>query len=184
MLLHRIFRLALLSTILPTSLHAKRVDCQADWPSESREICQWEGEEHCPQSTGSRITARYRPDLTTIIYEEDDDMEDEIIDRMIVNMTSIQTDWKTAPESAEQVGNISTRDEPDWPNKWTTRPCCQLTCACYHYMVKVASMKPKKGSGEWKKSRCCYQKMLNAANCANSPPFTGFHLIERPWCLR
>jgi hypothetical protein len=134
MLLYRIFGLTLLSTILPTGLLAKQVDCAADWTSESREMCKWEGEEHRPQSTGSRIAARYRPDLTTITYD-DDDIDDEIKDRIIVNMTSIQNDWKTAPESAEHDDKVSTRDEPDWPNKWTTRPCCQLTCACYHYMV-------------------------------------------------
>jgi hypothetical protein len=181
MLLYRIFGLTLLSTILPTGLLAKQVDCAADWPSESREMCKWEGEEHRPQAIGSSIAARYRPDLTTI---DDDDIDDEITDRMIVSMTSIQNDWKTALESAEHDGKLSTRDEPDWPNKWTTRPCCQLTCACYHYMVKTATKKAKKNSKEYNKQRCCYQKMLNDPNCANPPPFEGFHLIEPPWCLR
>jgi hypothetical protein len=75
--------------------------------------------------------------------------------------------------------------EPAWPNKWTKRPCCQLSCACYKYLLGFGgTKKPAKMSKEWKKARCCYQQMLDDPNCANPPFFERFDVIQPPWCLR
>lgn len=61
-------------------MHGEGFTCNADWPSESLEVCKFDGEGNRAKSIGSRIANRSLPELTTVQYI-DDDLEDEIINR-------------------------------------------------------------------------------------------------------
>ena len=75
-------------------------------------------------------------------------------------------------------------DAPAWPTKWTKRPCCQLTCACYKFLTAPEFGTPKKMSEAWKKQMCCYGQMLDDPHCANPPSFERrFDVVPPPWCL-
>ena len=172
------------------------VECAADWPSESLEKCPFEGEEFRPESFGSRVARTTLQSRTTVRFVEiDRNIDEELPEEN--NATSILASGSES-EDAEDHVSYTKRDpteepvptkgsapptEPAWPNKWTKKPCCQLSCACYKYLSGIPGEKPKRMSEAWKKARCCYQQILDDPNCSNPPPFERLGFVQPPWCL-
>ena len=181
----KIVLLASLSGTIPTTMHAKpiKLHCPANWPSQSQEKCQYEGEEHGPKAVGSKSVRRDFPRLTNVIYFGD--VIDKKRDMTTNNMTVSPIDLKSELEDAagDSVTTYGVAGSPTWPTKWTKLPCCQLTCACSKYLSAPENAAPNKGSEGWKKAMCCYQHMLKDPACANPPAFERFKPISPPWCL-
>lgn len=187
MFFERFMWLAVLPAILlkVSSTQIVEFKCEADWPSNSLEKCEFEGEEFRPKPIVSRVARTALPDLTTVtFFENDGDLEEEVPKE---KRTTPIPDSEIEPEYPKDDVSYPKRDpteEPAWPNKWTKKPCCQLTCACYKFLTAPETGTPKKKSKAWKQQLCCYQKMLEDPNCANPPFYERFDPIEPPWCLR
>ena len=187
MFFERFMWLAVLPAILlkVSSTQIVEFKCEADWPSNSLEKCEFEGEEFRPKPIVSRVARTALPDLTTVtFFENDGDLEGEVPKK---KRTTPIPDSEIEPEYPKDDVSYPKRDpteEPAWPNKWTKKPCCQLTCACYKFLTAPEFGTPKKMSEAWKKQMCCYGQMLDDPHCANPPSFERrFDVVPPPWCL-
>ena len=169
--------------------------CEADWPSESLEQCPFEGDEYQPAYTGSRIARRRLSDLriVTIATGDLEAGEDSMEFNIVLPGERLDNKYIMFTDRAN-LGNGTTNNEtetttqtgtakPEWPNKWTTLPCCTLSCACFKYLKQTASSHFKYYSEDWMKQRCCYEQMILNPICANPPPLKKFRIQEPPLCL-
>jgi hypothetical protein len=181
----KIVLLASLSATILGMVHAKPVkyQCPGDGPSGSTEKCRWEGEENRPQAAGSETVRRDFQGFTnssglTYYFKTGPDVR-------INNLTASASELDHELEDAKYNNTTTRRDPngPDWPTKWTKKPCCQLNCACFNYLSDPNNNHPTAGDKGWKIAKCCWDLMLMDPACANPPAFENFQPIEPPWCL-
>lgn len=170
-----------LSLISKTAADTVHIDCKADWPAASTEKCPYEDEMYKPIALRSRVARGYSPDLTTVAVT-DADLE---LWESITNFTFAEVDTTDIPKYIDENSELAVVADttPQWPNKWTASPCCTISCGCYKFFETIKGHKTKYMSQDFKKARCCWQKMADW-NCINPPAFETMQYVQPPWCIR